>query len=162
MDTQLILANICRMIARIGSVLVILLGVPFLLFVGLQLFSGGAANSVIFLSLLFLVGILAGSVIAWWKEDFGAAIIMVSLIGSFSLSGALLPGVGTGQGFSLFVGPINLLFAILFPGYHPEVSPSAKFASVISWVIPIIPVVLFFASWLLRRGHARNAKVNGN
>ena len=151
MDSHLILANLFRTIARIGSILVLLLGIPFLLFVGLQLLSGEAANPAIFLSLLLQVGMLAGLVSAWRKEGLGAAITVVSLVGSLALSGALLPGVGRGQGFTLFAGPINLLFALLISGYHPEVSPSAKWVPVISWVLPTVPVVLFFASWWLRK-----------
>ena len=151
MDSRLLLANIFRTIARIGSILVLLLGVPFMLFVGLQLFSGEAVNLAIVLTLLLQVGMLAGLVIAWWKEVLGAAITAVSLVGSVALSGAFLPGVGRGQGFSLFVGPINLLFAILIPGYNPDVSASAKWVPILSWALPTVPVALYFASWWLRR-----------
>jgi hypothetical protein len=55
------------------------------------------------------------------------------------------------MGFLLFVGPLNLLFALLIPGYHVDASPSAKFVPVVSWFLAIVPIVLFFASWLLRR-----------
>ena len=151
MKSKLIFANICRSIARIVSILVLLLGIPYLLFAGLQLVSGEPGNPAIYQYLLFLVGMLAGLVIAWWKEGLGAAVALVSLLGSFALSGGILPGVGFRQGFSLFVGPLNLLFALLIPGYHPDVSPSAKLVPVASWVLPTLPVLLFFASWLLRR-----------
>lgn len=151
MDTKLVLANISRTLARIGSIIVILFGIPFLFFVGLQLLSGETANATIFLSLIVLVTMFAGLIIAWWKEGLGAAITSVSVVVSFLLSGASLPGVGREQGFSIFAGPINLLFALLFPGYHPEVSPSAKMVPAISWILLIVPVLLFFASWLLRR-----------
>ncbi len=151
MDSRLDLANIFRTIARIVSILVLLLGVPFMLFVGLQLTSGEGVNLAFVLSLLLQVGMLAGLVIAWWREGLGAAITAVSIVGSIALSGSTLPGVGVGQGFSLFVGPINLLFALLMPGYNPDMSESAKWVPILSWALPIIPVVLFFASWWIRR-----------
>ncbi len=151
MDTRLVLANISRTIARIGSLVVILLGIPFLFFVGLQLLSGEAANTAIFVSLIVLAGMCAGLLIAWWKEGLGAAVTAASIVVSFVLGGATLPGVGRGQGFSLFAGPINLLFALLSPGYHPEMSPSARMVPIISWILPVAPILLFFASWWLRR-----------
>jgi len=151
MKSKLIFASIFRTIARILSILTILLGIPFLLFVGLQLLSGEPGNLAVFLYLLLLIGMLAGLVIAWWKEGLGAAIALVSLFGSFALNGGILPGVGARQGFSLFVGPLNLLFALLIPGYHPDNSPGAGFVSVASWALPTVPVLLFFASWLLRK-----------
>lgn len=151
MNSQLVLANISRTIGRVGSILVLLCGVPFLFFIGLQILSGETANVTIFLSLLFLLGTVAGLVIAWWKESLGAAIALVSVILSLFLSRVTLPGVGRGQGFSIFAGPINLLFALLIPGYHPDVSPSAKLVPMISWAVPIIPIVLFLVSWLIRR-----------
>ena len=150
MKSQLVLANVFRTIARIVSILDMLLGIPFLLFVGLQLLSGEPGNPVIFLYLLLLVGMLTGLTIAWWKEGLGATITLVSLAGSFALSGGILPGVGSRQGVSLFAGPLNLLFALLIPGYSPDRSPSAKLVPVISWALPTVPVLLFFASWLVR------------
>ena len=151
MKSRLVLANIFRTIARIVSIPVMLLGFPFLLFVGLQLLSGERGNPAIFLYLLLLAGMLAGLAIAWWKEGLGATIALVSLVGSFALSGGILPGVGSGQGFSLFAGPLNLLFALLIPGYHPDQSPSARLVPVVSWALAAVPVLLFFASCLLRR-----------
>ncbi|MBM3145190.1 MAG: hypothetical protein FJ010_09525 [Chloroflexi bacterium] len=151
MKPYLTIANICRTIARIVSVIVLLLGVPFLLFVGLQLLSGEAGSPAIFLSLLLLIGVLAGLVIAWWKEGPGSLITFLSMIGSFALSGSLLPGVGSRQGFSLFAGPLNLLFALLIPGYHPDSSPSARMIPPLSWALLIIPVLLFAVSWQLRK-----------
>ncbi|HLE53272.1 MAG TPA: hypothetical protein VI755_14500 [Anaerolineales bacterium] len=151
MKSKLIFASIFRTIARILSILMILLGIPFLLFAGLQLLSGEPGNLAVFLYLLLLVGMLAGLVIAWRREGLGAAITLVSLVGSFALSGANLPGVGRGQGFSLLASPINLIFALLIPGYHPEASPSAKLVPIISWVLATVPVVLFIASWWLRK-----------
>ena len=151
MHSKLVLANISRTIARIGSIFVILLGLPFVLSAGLQLFSREIANATIFLYLLFLVGMLAGLVIAWWKEGLGAAIALIAVILSFLLGGALLPGVGSGQRSSIFAGPINLLFALLLPGYHPEVSPSAKLVPMISWTLQVIPSMLFIVSWWFRR-----------
>lgn len=151
MKSQLILANISRTIARIDSIIVVLLGIPFLLFVGLQLLTGEAANLAVFVSLFLLAGMIAGLVIAWRKEGLGAAITLIAMAGSFFLSGALLPGVGKGQGLSILAGPINLVFALLVQGYSPDVSPSAQLVPVISWTVLTIPVVLFLASWLLRR-----------
>ena len=162
MDSHLLIANIFRTIARIGSVIVILLGIPFLLFVGLQLVSGEAANPAIYLSLLLLVGMLAGLVIAWRREGLGAAITLGSLSGYFMLSGAVLPGADAKQGFPLFVGPVNLLFALLIPGYHLEMSPEARWVPFISWVLSILPVLLFLASWWLRGRQRRVATVSGN
>jgi len=161
-DSHLLIANIFRTIARIGSVIVILLGIPFLLFVGLQLVSGEAANPAIYLSLLLLVGMLAGLVIAWRREGLGAAITLGSLSGYFMLSGAVLPGADAKQGFPLFVGPVNLLFALLIPGYHLEMSPEARWVPFISWVLSILPVLLFLASWWLRGRQRRVATVSGN
>ena len=153
MPTQLTLANICRTIARIGSIIVILLGIPFLLFVGLQIFSGEPANPTIFISLFLLAGMIVGMVIAWRREGLGAAITLVSIAGYFFLSGTF-PGVGGNQGFPLFVGPINLLFALIIPGYHLEMSPQARWVPFISWILSILPVALFLASWWLRRRSA--------
>ena len=151
MKSKIFFASIFRTIARILSILIILLGIPFLLFAGLQLLSGEAANLAVLLYLLLLIGMLAGLVIAFRREGLGAAITLASLVGSFALSGANLPGVGRGQGFSLLASPINLIFALLIPGYHPEASPSARLVPVISWALATVPVVLFFASWWLRK-----------
>jgi hypothetical protein len=146
---------------RIGSIIVILLGIPFLLFVGLQIFSGEPANPTIFLSLLLLVGMIAGMGIAWWKEGLGAAITLVSIAGYFFLSGTF-PGVGARQGFPMFVGPVNLLFALIIPGYHPEMSPQARWVPFSSWVLSIVPVALFLASWWLRREQPQIASASGS
>lgn len=160
MDTRLTRANLCRKIARIGSVIIILLGIPFLLFVGLQIFSGEPASPTIFLSLILLVGMIAGMAIAWWKEGLGTAITLVSIAGYFFLSGTF-PGVGARQGFPMFVGPVNLLFALIIPGYHLEMSQEARWVPFISWVLSIVPVALFFASWWLRRRPALAASLKG-
>ncbi len=151
MKPQLAIANISRMFARAISALDLFLGIPFLLFAGLQLLSGEAGSLNIYLYLLLLLGVLLGLVFAWWKEGLGVAIIFVSLLGSFVLSGGMLPGVGAKQGFALFVGPLNLIIALTTSGYHPDNSPIAKTISVVSWVMAIAPAMLFFTSWLLRR-----------
>jgi hypothetical protein len=160
MPTRLTLANISRTVARIGSILVILLGIPFLLFVGLQVLSGEPANPAIFISLLLLAGMIAGMVIAWRREGLGATLTLISIAGYFFLSGTF-PGVGSRQGFPLFVGPINLLFALLIPGYHLEMSPEARWVPFISWVLSITPVALFLASWWLQCRLARTASLSG-
>jgi hypothetical protein len=151
MESKLALANICRAIARIGSILVVLLTVPFLLFVGLQILSGEAANADFFLYLLLIAGLSGGLILAWWMEGLGAAIALVSAAVSFVLSGALLPGAGRGQAFDLLEGPIHLCFALTMPGYHTEMSPAARFVPALSWVIPAFPALLFLISWWLRR-----------
>ncbi|MBI3158213.1 MAG: hypothetical protein HYZ26_01265 [Chloroflexi bacterium] len=151
MDSRMNLANVSRTTAQIGSILVLLLGVPFLLFAGIQLPFSQAGNLWIFLYPLFLLALLAGLAIAWRKEGLGTAVALGSLVASFALGGGTLPGVGRGQGFSLFVGPINLLFALLMPGYHPEMSPAARWVPALSWLLPAIPTVLFLTSWWLRR-----------
>jgi hypothetical protein len=150
-STFIFAAGISRTIARIDSILVILLGIPFLLFVGLQLLSGESGSLTILLYLLLLVSLLVGLAVSWWKEGLGAAITLASLIGSFVLSGGILPGVGSRQGGTLLAGPLNLLFALLLPGYSPDVSSSARLVPVASWVLSIVPVMFFFASWLLRK-----------
>jgi len=149
MNSKLVFANISRRIARFSSIIVLLLGLPFVLFVGLQLFSE-AANAAIYLSLLFLVGMLGGMIIAWWKEALGSVITFLSIAGSLLLSGSIRPGV-EGSGSSIFAGPIHLLFALFIPGYHPDVSSSARLVPILSWVMLLIPAALFFASWWLRR-----------
>lgn len=144
------LAKGSRSLAGFLSIIDLLLGIPFLLFVGLQLISAGSGNLIINLNLLLLLTTLTGLVIAWWKEGLGALVAFVSLVGSFLLSGRVLPGVGIRQGSSLMVGPLNLLFALLTPGYSPDHSPSARLIPAISWALLLIPVFLFFASWLIR------------
>jgi hypothetical protein len=109
MKTRIILANVCRGIARLGSVIIILLGISFLLLVGIQLISGEAGNWGIFVYLFLMVGMLAGLVLAWWKEVIGAAIALVAMVGSFALGGGILPGVGSGQGVALLAGPVNFI-----------------------------------------------------
>ncbi len=151
MKANLFIANASRTIARIISTLMLLLGIPYLLFVGFQLISGESANLAIYLYLLFLVGLLTGMLIAWWKEGLGATITLITLVGSFFLGGGILPGVGVRQGFSLLAGPLNLLFALLIPGYHLDHSPSAKWVPIISWAMPIAAVLLFFVSWSIRQ-----------
>jgi hypothetical protein len=151
MNRQLVLANTSRTVARIGSILVFLAGFPFLLFVGLQLLSGEAANLGIYLSLLLLAGLIAGMAIAWRKEALGATISLASLAATFVLSSSVIPGVGSRQGISLFAGPINLIFALLIPGFHLDNSPLARWVPFISWMLTLVPAVLFYASWWLRK-----------
>lgn len=151
MNAKLVIANISRIFARIGSILVILLGIPFLLFVGLQVLSGETAGVAFYLYLGILAAMLTGLIIAWWREGLGVAIMVVLALAYFLLGGATLPGVGGGQGFGLLVGPVNLLFALLVPGYHTEASPLARMVPLISWILLVVPVLLFFVSWFLRK-----------
>jgi len=156
MENQLFVANACRTTARVISIFMMLLGIPYLLFVVLQLISGESASPAIYLYLLFLFGMLTGYTIAWWKEGLGVMVTSVFLLGSFLLSRGILPGVGARQGFSLLAGPLNLLFVLIIPGYNLEYSPSAKWVPMLSWVIPVIAVLLFFTSWYLRKRFSKN------
>lgn len=157
MNPQLLLANIFRWIARVISIFLILCIVPYLLFVGLQLPGSGGVFLAFLLYLLLLVALCVGLVIAWWREALGAGIALVALIGSI-VPGRVLPGFTAPPGPSLLIGPLNLLVALTVPGYHPDVSPIAGWVRVASWVLTIAPILLFFASWLLRRKIARVAK----
>jgi len=160
--TSLFIANVCRVIGRIIATFVFILGIFYLLFTGLQLASGETGNLAIYLYFLLLVGLLIGFAITWWKECLGATVVFISLVGSFILSGRILPGAGARQGFSLFVGPLNLLFALLIPGYHLDHSPSSKWVPLISWILPIVPVLLFYVSWSIRRRIPESAYADKN
>lgn len=155
MKARILISNACRRIARIFTILVFVLGIPLLLFAGVALVSGGAVNLAELLNWLLdslpLVGMLVGFAIAWRKEGVGATIALTTLVGSLIRSGGISPGVGIRQGFPLLEYQLHWLFALSIPGYHLDASPSAKWVRVISWILPIVPILFFCLSLLIRR-----------
>lgn len=154
MNSKLVIANICRWVARILSIPLVPIALIYLLFVGLQIPSEGGDVTVFILYAVLLAAMLAGLVIAWWREAPG------SILALAALAGTLLAAVLTGsremlEQASPLAGPIHLLFALTMPGYHPQVSPVAKWVPWISWGLIVAPIVLFLFSWLLRRSPAK-------
>jgi len=143
MNSQLVLANILRWIARIVTIPLILGIILYLLFVGLQLLSGESGHPVVTSYMLLLALMLAGLVIGWWKESLGAAIGVAAILGFFVLS-QLLPGSRSIVGSSLFTGPLDLLAAL------NNTYPFPRSLSWVAWALTA-PVWLFLASYLLRR-----------
>jgi len=119
MKPGLVLANISRWIARITAVPAILLILFYLLFAvgeGLQEVGFWA----ILLSALPFLGILAGLILAYWREQAGSIVCFASFLVLFIVSG-------------------------IIGGLQDMLDDFSSFG------ILLVPVVLFSASWLLRR-----------
>ncbi len=150
MNSKLALANACRSIARTLSVIVIPISILYLLFVGLQIPSEGGNAAAFFLFMFFMLAMLAGLILAWWREVPGPSLALAAIAG-FLLSTLILGSWQMMLRSSPLAGPIHLIFALLVPGYHMDESPLAQWVPLISWALMIIPIVLFFTSWLIRR-----------
>ena len=153
MKSQLLVRNILRWIARVISIPLVALILIYLLFVGLQVLGGETGFPGLYLYMLLLLAMLAGLVIAWWRERLGAIVALVAIAGFFAQAW-LLSGFRGTIGSSPLVGPLILIVALIKPQSFDPVPNSIKVAS---WVIPLAPACLFFFSWLLRRN--RQVKV---
>ncbi len=150
MNARFVIAGICRWIARVLSIPLVPIAAFYLLFVGLQIPSEGGSVIGFVLYMLFLLAMLGGLVIAWRKEGLGSIVSLVAVAGFF-VTGWAISGFREMLDVSPLSGPIHLLFALLIPGYHLDASPIAKWVPVISWVLLITPICLFFVSWVLRK-----------
>ena len=119
MRLRLVLANISRWIARITAIPAVLLILFYLLFA-----VGGSLQEIDFWAILMpalpFLAISVGLILAYWKEQTGSIVCLVSFLVLFIVSGILGGLEDMLDDFSSF----GLLLA---------------------------PVVLFSASWLLRR-----------
>jgi len=154
MKSQLLVRNILRWIARVISIPLVALILIYLLFVGLQVLGGETGFPGLYLYMLLLLAMLAGLVIAWWRERLGAIVALVAIAGFFAQAW-LLSGFRGTIGSSPFVGPLILIVALIKPQSFDSVPSSIYVAS---WVLPLAPACLFFSSWLLRRN--RQVKVS--
>lgn len=101
-----------RWIARAGSLLSI--GLIFLFFIGEE-FHPAKITPREWVGLTFFpVGVVAGMIIAWWKEGVGAGITLASLLAFYVVYGFLL-GSPIGVWFTVFASPgfFFLLYWIL-------------------------------------------------
>jgi hypothetical protein len=109
-----------RWIARAGSLLSILL--ILLLFVG-EGFHPTQVRPKEWVGLLFFpAGVVAGMIIAWWKEGVGAFITVASLLAFYGVYGYLLGSNIHGWAFITFTSPgfLFLLYWILSRPGFPE------------------------------------------
>ena len=91
-----------RWIARAGSILSILL---LLLFFSGEEFQPAKITLKQWVGLLFFpTGVIAGMIIAWWKEGVGAGITLASLLAFYVVYGFLL-GKPLGGWFIVFAAP---------------------------------------------------------
>jgi hypothetical protein len=91
-----------RWIARAGSILSILL---LLLFLFGEEFHPAKITLKQWVGLIFFpTGVVAGMIIAWWKEGVGAGITLVSLLAFYGVYGFLL-GSPLGGWFIVFAAP---------------------------------------------------------
>ncbi len=150
MNSRFVIAGICRRIARILSIPLVPIAAFYLLFVGLQIPSEGGSVIGFILYMLFFLGMLGGLVIAFWKEGLGSIVSLIAVAGFFVTVWAI-SGFTRLLEISPLAGPIHLLFALLIPGYHLDASPIAKWVPMISWILLITPIGLFFVAWALRR-----------
>lgn len=151
MDLKMRLANVCRWTARILTTLVIPITSCFLLFVGLQMESGEGGPAGFILYLLFTLAILTGLIIAWWKEGLGAIVSLAGLVGFLGYSLITSGFAGMLYEEAPLAGSLHLIFALIISGYHADDSPIAKMVPLFSWILIILPIGLFLASWLLSR-----------
>ena len=153
MKSQLLVGNIFHWIARVISIPLVPLILIYLLFVGLQVLGSEPGFPGLYLYMLLLLAMLAGLVIAWWREGLGAIVALVAIAGFFAQAW-LLSGFRGTIGSSPLIGPLILIVALIKPQNFDPVPSSIYVAS---WVLPIAPTCLFFSSWLLRRN--RQVKV---
>ena len=149
MHTKLMVARWFRVVARILSVLVILLAAAYLLFVGLMVaLEGGGSPTGLLVYMLPLAVLVVGLILAFFSEPWGAAIALLAVAGYLVLS-LVVPGVREMGGGSILVGPLNLFNAMVAgKGTDPDnVSIGTR---VVSWLLTA-PIWLFGASWWLRR-----------
>ena len=133
------------------SIPLVLIATCYALFIGLQVPSGGGFSFDFILYVLLLFSLQAGLVVAWWREKLGAIIALAAVAG-FVIAGLALGGFAEFlQTASPLSGPLHLFFALTTRGYHLEASPLARQVPWISWALVLIPILLFAASWLLRR-----------
>jgi len=119
----------------------------YVLFVGLQLASGEPGFIGLLLNMLLLLLLGAGFVIAWRREAPGALAALGALV-VFIIAGLSLSGFRPTFGSSPLVWPISLIVAIIKP---QSFDPVPSWIVLTSWAILAIPIMLFLASWLLRR-----------
>jgi hypothetical protein len=93
-----------RWMARVGSLLSI--GLIALFFVGFQ---PKQVRPKEWIGLAFFpLGVVVGMTIAWWKEDIGAGISLVSLLAFYGVYGFLLGSPIHGWAFIVFTSPAFL------------------------------------------------------
>ena len=147
MRTTQALAQVFRATARILAVFLLPSIVFYMLFVGLQLASGEPGFIGLTLNLLLLLLLSAGFVIAWWREALGG-VISLGALAVFIILGVALTGFGPTFSSSPLVWPLSLFVALIRP---QSFDPVPNGILVAAWTLTAAPIVLFLASWLLRR-----------
>jgi len=94
---------VIEMLARVGSIASITLLILFLVGSGFHPseISAGEWAGLLF----FPIGVMAGMVIAWWKEGLGSAVTLGSLLGFYLVYGYLLRNHIGGWAFVAFASP---------------------------------------------------------
>jgi hypothetical protein len=95
--------SVIELLARIGSIASIIL--LLMLFKGEGLHPSEITRNEWAGLLFFPIGVIAGMVIAWWKEGLGAAVTVGSLVGFYLVYGYLLRNHIGGWAFIIFASP---------------------------------------------------------
>jgi|SRR5687768_755262 len=94
---------VIEMLARVGSIASITLLILFLVGSG---FHPSEISATEWAGLLFFpIGVMAGMIIAWWKEGLGSAVTLGSLLGFYLVYGYLLRNHIGGWAFVAFASP---------------------------------------------------------
>jgi hypothetical protein len=109
-----------RWIARVGSLLSI--GLILLFFIGEGFHPAKIAPKQWVGMIFFPAGVVAGMIIAWWKEGVGAGITLLSLFAFYAVYGFLLGSHIRGWAFIAFAAPgfLFLLYSIMLRGKFTE------------------------------------------
>jgi len=113
-----------RWLARIGSV--VSLGLILLLFVGEGFNPAKVASREWMGFLFFPIGVVAGMIVGWWREGWGGAITILSLLAFYGVYGFLLNGsLWQGGAFIALAAP-GILFLEYWLGLQRMQKPAIK------------------------------------
>lgn len=147
MHTRLMIAGICRAVARGISIFLIVILVLYILFIALQVLSGEPAFSGIFLYLFLLVVMCGGFILCWKDERLGSIVASLAILGYYMLGWGMVE-IRQQALDAPTTGAVMLVAALVKP---QSFDPLPTWIQVTSWLLLALPVGLFLASWALRR-----------